>query len=90
MVTTRRGTNTTSKLTATETSHSPDATNKGATPRGKKRAEKRTNKGLGVVQNDNEGEEPPKKKAKLEDTEKTDYKNKYQQVEKETELDNTG
>jgi hypothetical protein len=78
MVVTRRGTRTTSGVTA----------DKGAPRRGKKRTAKRTNKDPEVTQNDNEGEEPPKKKAKLELPEKTDYKR--QQTEKDEESSNTG
>jgi len=84
MVTTRRGTKTTSGVT-NATAHSPDV---GVPGRSKKRTAKRTNKGLEATQNDIEGEEPPKKKAKLELPEKTDYKE--QQTEKEKEPNNTG
>lgn len=78
MVTTRQGTKTTS-------GESPDAPHEGVPSRGKKRTAKRTNEELEVTQND---EEPPKKKAKLELPEKTDYKR--QQTEKEKESNNTG
>lgn len=89
MVTTRRGTNTTSGATATrETSHSPDAPSKGDTHRGKKRTAKRTNKELEVTQNDNGAEEPPKKKTRLEESQSIDYEG--QQKEKEEEPKNTG
>ena len=85
METTRQGTKTTSGVTTTETPHSPDAPHKGVPPRGKKRTAKRTSKELEVTQND---EEPPKKKAKLELPEKTDYKR--QLTEEEKESTNTG
>ena len=88
MVTTRRGTNTTSQAIAMETSHSPDTPRKGATSRGKKRTAKRTNKELEVTQNDNGGEERPKKKARLEDPEKMNHEG--QQEAKEKEPHNTG
>ena len=81
MVTTRRGTKTTSGVTGTEMPQ-------GVPPRGKKRATKRTNKDLEISQNDIEGEEPPKKKVKWELPEKTGYKG--QQAEKEKETNNTG
>ncbi len=81
MVTTRQGTKTTSGVTVTETPQ-------GAPPRGKKRTTKRTNKELEVSQNNNESEEPPKKKVKWELPEKTGYKR--QQAEKEKETNNTG
>ena len=63
-------------------------TPQGAPPRGKKRTAKRTNKGPEVSQNEDEGEEPPKKKVRLELPEKTD--DKEQQEKKEKEADNTG
>ena len=88
MVTTRRGTNTISEANVAETSHSPDVTTKGTTRRGKKRTAKRTNKELEVTQNDNGGEEPPKKKARFEDPERVDYGG--QQEEKAKEPNNTG
>ena len=81
MVTTRRGTKTTLGVTRTEKPQ-------GAPPRGKKRTTKRTNKELEISQNDNEGEEPPKKKVKWELPEKTGYKG--QQDEKGKETNNTG
>lgn len=89
MVTTRRGTNTTSGATAKrETFHSPDAPSKRATYRGKKRTGKRTNEELEVTQNDNGAEGPPKKKTRLEDSQSIDYEG--QQKEKEEEPKNTG
>ena len=81
MVTTRRGTNTTSEATATETFHPPHAVNKGATPGGKKRTAKRTKAEAESTKKDNDGKEPPKKKVKLELPEK---------AEKEKEPNNTG
>lgn len=61
---------------------------KGVTPRAKKQTAKRNNKELEVTKYDNEGEGPPKKKAKVEAPEKT--KHKRQQVAKEKEPNDTG